>query len=101
MGFIKDLISKPKMNYSTIYVKSIKDCIDIHFKGTHDDTTGLGGSWSSEGSLLKVYKVSKYLVISKPFSNKPIHVIQSVEELNNFIKEKYKVELEWNSQKSK
>lgn len=101
MDFLKDLTNRGKMQYNRIYVEDNKGYFDLLFEGEHDDTTGLGGKWEAKGNLLKVYPTSGFLVIVNPLNQKPLHVVASVEDLNLFIKEKYKVDIEWNSLKNR
>ncbi len=45
------------------------------------DTTGLGGTWSGSGSLMKVYAVQGMLVGSAAFRDYPVAIFKDLDDL--------------------
>lgn len=66
----------------------------IQYDSITSDTTGLGGEWIGSGHFCDLHRCMNHWVGTSSFGFKPMFVVHSIEELENYIEINYSVPLE-------
>jgi hypothetical protein len=57
----------------------------IQFESVDEDRTGLGGKWEGSGIFAEIFQVGKYFVLQDVLKNKPLSVLESINEIDEFL----------------